>query len=80
MARYDRRLLVPYLQDVCSVELLYTRAIRDLDACERTLRIAQRNADRTAEAVKKPSLLGRISWILLGIIIVAVLAILVDKL
>lgn len=80
MARYDRRFLVPYLEDVCSVELLYTRAARDLDKCKYALSTARRNAARTAEAVKKPSLLGRLSWILCGIVIIAILAVLVDKL
>lgn len=34
MASYDRRILLPYLQDVCSVELLCSRLTNQINLCE----------------------------------------------
>ena len=79
MAKYDRRLLVPYLQDVCSVELLCDRVARNLNASQSAFNTAQTQAARTAKPVKKPNLLLRLSWIICGIIIIARLVILVDN-
>ena len=45
MARYDRRLLVPYLADVCAAELI----CRKLDD---EMTIAKKNADRAAQRVQ----------------------------
>ena len=37
MANYDRRLLVPYLQDLCAVELTCAQIENDIDQCERDI-------------------------------------------
>lgn len=37
MANYDRRILVPYLQDVCSTELLCSRLSREIENCRREI-------------------------------------------
>ena len=37
MAKYDRRFLVPYLQDVCSIELLLVRLQKEYHAADRNL-------------------------------------------
>lgn len=34
MANYDRRILVPYLQDVCSAEMLCSKLTRDINNCK----------------------------------------------
>lgn len=77
MARYDRRLLVPYLQDVCSVELLCERAARDVAACRATLNAARKQEGRKADYVQEPSLLSMLSMHLVGWAIVAILFIVV---
>lgn len=37
MADYDRRILVPYLWDVCSAEMLCSKTARELSECRRTI-------------------------------------------
>lgn len=80
MAKYDRRLLVPYLQDVCSVELLYARCTRDVEECKNLCFTARRLENRKAEHVDKPNLFADLAWVLCGIIVIAILIFLVDNL
>ena len=79
MAKYDRRLLVPYLQDVCSVELLYARCTRDVEACKNKYSAARKFENRKAEYVAKPNLFADLAWVLCGIPVIVILIILVDK-
>lgn len=53
MAHYDRRLLVPYLQDVCSVELLCAYLQRKINECNNSIMWFE-NAIAQAEAVTDP--------------------------
>lgn len=74
MAKYDRRFLVPYLRDVCSVELLYSRTARDLASCEDMLAYARKKENRKAERVEKPSLLEKLAIHFIGYSIVIIFA------
>lgn len=38
MAQYDRRILIPYLQDICSIELLCTRIAREINSSSNQIR------------------------------------------
>ena len=79
MAKYERCLLVPYLQDVCSVELLYSRAKRDMENCKNAYSVARKLENRKAEYVAKPNLFTDLLLVLCGIPVSAILVVLVDK-
>lgn len=56
MASYDRRILVPYLQDVCTAEFLCCKLNREIDECRK--RIANLNGQINRKVIDpvKPSL------------------------
>lgn len=56
MANYNREILVPYLRDVCSVEMLCQKLTRDMESCQFKINNCRTNLNREIVAVEKPQL------------------------
>jgi len=54
MASYDRQILVPYLRDVCSAEMLCAELERDIASCENRISKEQGIINRNIVDPKKP--------------------------
>lgn len=81
MANYDRRLLVPYLQDVCSSEMLCAKLERDIQAKNNEINqikrfINQRIDDPCTPAVYEPEYSGVVVSLLLFVIAPVAIALL----
>lgn len=56
MASYDRRILVPYLQDVCTTELLCVKLTREIDECQKRIANLNGQINRKVTDPVKPRL------------------------
>lgn len=54
MANYNREILVPYLRDVCSVEMLCQRLMRDTRRCEGNIESYRKKFNRKLSPETKP--------------------------
>lgn len=60
MANYNREILVPYLRDVCSVELLCQKLERDANAWQNRINNCKSNLERGIISIDKPRILSYI--------------------
>lgn len=56
MANYNREILVPYLRDVCSVEMLCQKLERDTESCQYRIKRNRENRNRKTVAEHKPTI------------------------
>lgn len=76
MANYDRRILVPYLQDVCSAEMLCSKLARDINNCKSRINKIQAYINQPLKSLSYPNIsdysetseqTGAIGGILMGL-------------
>lgn len=54
MANYDRRILVPYLRDVCSMEMLCSQLSREIEECDEEINYINKYMSQELLSERKP--------------------------
>lgn len=55
MANYNREILIPYLQNVCAIEMLCQKLEREKRCCEKNITLCREKINRTLSSEEKPN-------------------------